>query len=156
MNGDVKSFRRFGWDCADGQNCFNKKRRLNFEYFYSALPGKISFSDIDGIVEIAGHVLIMEWKSSPGPLPFGQRLMFERMTCGQAVTVFCIVGCMDEDNFRCSHMAEFHNGRCRDWTEIDGLTDVVARIKAWVNYALAHPRVATATPAISKQEERGS
>lgn len=47
-------------------------------------PGRIGMSDVDGIVEIAGRFLLLEWKSAGGDLTVGQRIMFERMTSGDA------------------------------------------------------------------------
>jgi hypothetical protein len=40
-------------DCA-AQGCFNLKRRSNIELFADCFPGRISFGDVDGIVEIGG------------------------------------------------------------------------------------------------------
>ncbi len=49
------------WDCKQ-QGCFNQKKRLKFGVFKESLPGRISFSDVDGIVEINGNLLLLEWK----------------------------------------------------------------------------------------------
>lgn len=49
------------WNC-ERQGCFNVKKRPKIEMFADCLPRKISFSDIDGIVEINGNLLLLEWK----------------------------------------------------------------------------------------------
>ena len=74
-NNNYKMF----WDCkVDG--CFNDKHRLKFSVFKDCFPGKISFTDIDGIVEINRNFLMVEWKGTDGPIPMGQRIMFERLS----------------------------------------------------------------------------
>ena len=47
------------WDCS-ASGCFNVKRRPKVEQFADALPGRVSFGDVDGIVEINGWFLMIE------------------------------------------------------------------------------------------------
>lgn len=43
-------------------------------------PARIKPTDIDGAVEINGHVLFLEWKGADADLTRGQTIMFETMT----------------------------------------------------------------------------
>ena len=75
----LDKFKPMIWDCnKDG--CFNEKMRLDFGVFYDCFPGKISFTDVDGIVEINKVALMLEWKSGkaivyPGS---GQDIMYRK------------------------------------------------------------------------------
>ena len=71
--------RKMRWNCkTDG--CFNDAHRLRLGEFDECFPGKIGFTDVDGIVEVNGRFLWMEWKRNGTALPTGQRIMFERLT----------------------------------------------------------------------------
>ena len=78
------------WNCQR-QGCFNQKKRLKFAALKDSLPGRISFSDVDGIVEIKGNLLLIEWKDH-GSLGTGQRILFERMTRFCPATVLIVQG----------------------------------------------------------------
>lgn len=69
-------FNPMKWDCEE-RGCFNRKMRPKLEEFAACLPGRIAFTDVDGIVEIGGRFLMLEWKSRPGRIATGQRIMFE-------------------------------------------------------------------------------
>jgi hypothetical protein len=49
-------------------------------------------SDVDGEVEISGHWLRLEWKSSGAPLPKGQEINYKRLTASTATVVFIVFG----------------------------------------------------------------
>ena len=67
------------WDC-DHDGCWKDKNQVKLGVFDECFPGKIGFSDLDGVVEIDGHFLLIEWKYGNSELPEGQRIMFENMT----------------------------------------------------------------------------
>ena len=86
-------FNPMRWDCQK-TGCFNVKKRPKIEHFCECFPGSISFSDLDGVVEINGRFLMLEWKEEPKDIPTGQRIMFgwwvrapDRM-----FTVLCLAG----------------------------------------------------------------
>lgn len=66
------------WDCRT-QGCFNLKKRPKIERFADCLPGRIAFTDVDGVIELCGNFLYLEWKSHQD-LGGGQRILFERLT----------------------------------------------------------------------------
>jgi len=74
-----KGFNPLRWKC-DIDGCFNKMKRPKIEVFYDCFPGRINFGDVDGIVEIAGRALILEWKEHGIELPTGQRIMYKRLS----------------------------------------------------------------------------
>jgi hypothetical protein len=74
--------REMRWKCAE-RGCYRKLMpRLGM--FDDCFPGRIGMSDVDGIVEIAGRFLLLEWKAEGGRLTTGQRIMFERLTAGNS------------------------------------------------------------------------
>jgi hypothetical protein len=79
------------WDCAS-QGCFNLRRRPKIEIFADCFPGRISFGDVDGIVEVGGNALLLEWKSEERQLPSGQRLLYQRLTRNGPVSVMIVIG----------------------------------------------------------------
>ena len=79
------------WSC-EKRGCFNVKRRPKIEMFHDCFPGKISFGDVDAIVEINGKGLMLEWKSDTTDLPVGQQIMYKRLTKTKQLTVIILCG----------------------------------------------------------------
>lgn len=119
------------WDC-EKQGCFNIKKRPKLEEFYDCLPGKIAFGDVDGIVEINDHYLLLEFKGDNIRLPKGQEIMYKRLTKGRPVTVWIING--DCETMHISEYYVFWNGEKRSPENIT-LEELKRRIIAWVQYA---------------------
>jgi hypothetical protein len=132
-----RHFKDFDYDC-DVQGCFNKLKRLKFGVLFDCFPGAISFSDVDGIVEIGGNALLLEWKPAPSVLSSGQRIMYQRLTVGRRFSVMIAAG--DASTMEATHRAGFVDGRWRDWKPAT-LADVKAAIKGWATWAAAHPRL---------------
>jgi hypothetical protein len=132
----MDGFKPLRWDC-DKDGCFNKKHRLDFSAFYTALPNRISFSDVDGIVEIAGNGLMLEWKDRPAALPKGQEIMFKRLSKGAALSVLCLAG--DASTMTVTHCGRWFDGNWRPW-EVSTTADVNMHIRKWVVWANRHPR----------------
>ena len=126
------------WDCQkDG--CFNLKRRPKIEVFSGCFPGKINFGDVDGIVELNGKALMLEWKTSLSKsLPTGQKLMYERITVGKMITVLIIVG--NAETMDCNRYSLFFNGIHGKWIEAD-LVEIKNRIKRWASWAKSREHV---------------
>lgn len=127
----VSGFNPLRWDCVK-QGCFNKLRRPKIEMFADCFPGHINFGDVDGIVEINGKALMLEWKNKSGNLPTGQKIMYERITKNGDVTVICIIG--NAETMECSEYCLFFKGK-RNPSIKANLQDIKERIKKWVNYA---------------------
>jgi hypothetical protein len=120
------------WDC-EKQGCFNEKKRPKIEEFHDCFPGQINFSDVDGIVEIDGRFLLLEWKPHSGQILRGQELMYERIT-GRGdgdFVVFVVAG--DAESMRVSDLSMFVRGRQQPWQccDLDGLK---AQIRRWVEF----------------------
>lgn len=120
------------WDC-NANGYYNKTLRPRIEEFASCFPGKISMSDVDGVVEIGGRFLFLEWKSKGGTVQGGQRIMFERLTSlSPRVTVIVVSGHPRE--MRVEQVQVFENGRSREPEpcDFDGLS---RRIRSWADRA---------------------
>jgi hypothetical protein len=125
------------WDC-DVDGCFNIKKRLKFSVFADCFPRKINFGDVDGIVEIGGHGLTLEWKERPGILKKGQRVLWENLTRGKMLAVIVVAG--DAEDMSVTHQAAYWNGKWRDW-RASSIDDLRVSIKKWVAWAEDNPLV---------------
>jgi hypothetical protein len=117
---------KMDWDCGR-QGCFNEKKRMKFGALKAGLPGKISFSDVDGMTEIDGHFLLVEVKANRGERD-GQQLMFERLTkLSPKIRVIFAVGDCYAMEF--SEYCVMDDGKFGDWlpTSREGLVEVIAK-----------------------------
>ena len=120
------------WDCAS-DGCYNKTLRPRIEEFAGCFPGKISMSDVDGVVEIGGRFLFLEWKSKGGAVQGGQRIMFERLTAlSPRVTVIVVAGHPRE--MLVEWVQVFEQGRSREPEPCD-FAGLHRRIEAWAQRA---------------------
>jgi len=122
------------WDCQR-QGCFNIHKRPKIEMFADCLPGRIAFSDVDGIVEIKGNLLAMEWKEHKH-IPRGQHLLYTRWTANGPATVILVVG--DAKDMAVDEVAFVHKGVIGPWRDMD-IEGLRQAIRDWGQWALAHP-----------------
>lgn len=124
-------------DCKS-KGCFNLIHRPKIEVFHDLFPGKISFSDIDAIVEIQGNALVLEWKSTGAPIHAGQEIMWRRLTRGGIFTVFFIEG--SAKTMEVQSICVLYRG-VRHEKEPANLDHVRAKIAGWVKHARANSKV---------------
>jgi hypothetical protein len=130
------------WDCAK-RGCFNIKKRPKIELLADCLPGQIAFGDVDGIVEINGNLLLLEWKEHQR-LSQGQRILFERMTRLCPATVLVVEG--DAETMVVNSIRTVRRGRIEGAESAD-LDELRRRIRAWSEGALANPALRRAQEA---------
>jgi hypothetical protein len=120
------------WDC-EKDGCFNIKKRPKIEMFADCFPGRINFGDVDGIVEINGKGLMLEWKEQVGiGLPTGQRIMYERLTGGGLLTALIVIG--NPQSMECKKYCFFYCGKQSGWKDAN-LNEIKLKIKNWVLWA---------------------
>lgn len=119
------------WDCKV-RGCFNAKQRPKIEQFHDCFPGKISFGDVDAIVEINGYGLMLEWKSAPMAIAGGQRIMHERLTSGRILSVICVAG--NAETMEITHKGVFYDGKWHGWEECN-FNRLKQSIKRWADWA---------------------
>lgn len=126
------------WDC-ERQGCFNLKRRPKIEMFAECFPRRISFGDVDGIVEVGGNALLLEWKSEERELPTGQRLLYQRLTRYGPVSVMIVIG--DAESMLIDATALFADGvrHPAQGFEPADLHLIRHRLTAWGLWAARHP-----------------
>ena len=122
------------WDCQR-QGCFNQKKRLKFAALKESLPGRISFSDVDGIVEIKGNLLLLEWKDHRN-LCTGQRILFERMTRFCPATVLIVEG--DAEFMAVDSIAIVWKGQIGPSRPADR-SCLLEMIRDWADWATENP-----------------
>lgn len=82
------------WNC-ENRGCY-RDSLPDWGVFDDCFPRGIKVSDVDGIVEIGGAFLMIEWKGGRGvSLPEGQRRMLRRFA-DQDNTVVCLRGGLDD------------------------------------------------------------
>jgi len=118
------------WDC-DKNGCFNKLCRPKIEAFADCFPGRINFGDVDGIVEVSGNILMLEWKRKPG-IPTGQRRMYEAITMRDGFNVVCGVG--NAETMQVDSFTYFHNGK-ESMPVAASLNDLKSYMRRWALWA---------------------
>jgi hypothetical protein len=118
------------WDCSS-RGCFNVKKRPKIEVFAECFPRNIQMGDVDGIVEISGHVLILEWKEYE-PISTGQKIMYQRITQSSQCHVIVVIG--NPETMHVEKYACFHNGKMAAWV-FGTLDDLKNRIRRWAQFA---------------------
>lgn len=115
------------WDC-EAKGCY-RQLMPRLGAFDDCFDGKIGMSDVDGVVEVRGRFLFLEWKSAGGAVTTGQRIMFERMTgLSPKITVIVVAGHPRE--MTVETVTVFHGGRGGKSEPCD-LLGLKARIFAW-------------------------
>lgn len=118
------------WDC-EKRGCFNRLKRPKIEIFHDCFPGKISFGDVDAVVEINSKGLFLEWKEYKDVLPIGQRILHERFTRDGKFTTICVVG--NAETMKCTHYGFFWHGKWHNY-KAASLEEVKSFIRRWVKY----------------------
>lgn len=117
------------WNCEE-KGCFNRLKRPKLEQFWDCFHGKIKMSDVDGIVEINNHILMMEWKSPTANGTRAQEILAKRFTANSDKQVYIEVR-GDAETMEVDSVRVFRKGRLsEDWRDCD-LEDLRNRLKAW-------------------------
>lgn len=106
------------------------------------LPGKIRVGDADGLLEIAGNVLLIEAKGPNAPIPEGQRIMYRRLSRRPG---FCVLVVWGEAQQPIRVRLYLSGDRHRDYP--GGGATLEKIIRAWVRHALANPHHTVNPPA---------
>lgn len=123
------------WNCREKGKCYNETLRPRIEEFAGCFPGRISFSDVDGIVEIGGYFLLLEWKSAGGSVQGGQAIMYRNMTAlSRKFTV--IVVCGHPREMTVETVQIFTGGEAGPVEKLD-FGQLCARIQNWADRAKA-------------------
>ena len=132
---------RMRWDChPDKDGCYRRLGQPDLTLLDECFPGRIAMTDVDGLVEINGRFLFLEWKRQ-GEVPAGQRIMFERLTRHPEFTVLVILG--DPASMAAARYDVFQGGRRRGWRDCD-LPEIKRHVRAWAERASSAARPAEA------------
>ena len=122
-------------DC-NKYGCYLIECHPKAEWFAPCFPGKISFSDMDRIVERNGRALILEWKGPGGEISKGQEIMWQKLTRGTMLTTIAVNG--DPKTMEVSAYRICWNGKWDKWCEC-GTIELHDKMKAWAEWAETHP-----------------
>jgi hypothetical protein len=133
----ANGFNQMRWDCKE-KGCFNWQKRPKIEVFAECFPGLINFGDIDGIVEIAGNALLLEWKPAKQEVSTGQRIMYERLTEDGRICVIILAG--DARNMSVTHLRYVFLGEFFEWEECS-LDAARTSMSDWAEWAKKNSRI---------------
>lgn len=122
--------RKMHWDC-NRDRCFNDEKRVKLGYFDDCFPGKIGLGDVDGIVEMKGFCLMVEWKGDGVSVPTGQSIMFQRITKTPLFTVLVIEGSVKDMSVKRYQL--WFNSKPQKWMEgdIEEVKNIMRRWASW-------------------------
>lgn len=140
----ARKAKEMNWQCKiDG--CFNIKKRLKFKSLVESTPKLTGISDIDGIIELNGNALMLEWKGYEGNylpnnsiIPVAQRIMFTRITRGRMISAICVAG--DAEDMSVKAMCVVRDGVFKKW-RWSSIEDLNRSISEWVRWSELNPRV---------------
>lgn len=139
------------WRC-ESDGCFNVLKRPKIEVFSECFPGRISFGDVDGIVEISGMALLLEWKPAPGTLRTGQRIMYENLSRDGKITVLTLAG--DAKTMAVTHSGYFWAGKQSEWKPAT-IEDARSFCKRWAGWAKRIAEWRDDYERVEQEEKRG-
>lgn len=123
---------RYKCDTANGR-CYVAQHMPDWAILngcFDCKSPKIRVTDIDGAVEINGHVLFLEWKGRDSELSGGQAIAFRKMTASAPTTrVLVLYG----DKGEPSRATVFVNGRQENYPEanLERVRDFCRRWAQW-------------------------
>ena len=121
------------YDCEQ-EGCFNRVKRPKLEVFAECFPGRIAMSDVDGIVEIGGHILMLEWRCRRGGGTKAQEILAERFTASSPKHVYLeVVG--DAETMEVTEMRAFRHGECKDGWQPYDLPRLIDFLRRWAHHA---------------------
>ena len=100
--------------------CYIKTQTPDWGFLDNSFSGKIKVSDIDGVVEVKGHLVFLEWKGIGVPTPEGQDIFFMNATRINNITVFLIEGDAQESIVK--SIKVYKNGEIVKEVEADNAT----------------------------------
>ena len=121
-------FNPLRYDCTVS-GCFNKKRRPKIEVFADCFPRRINFGDVDGLVELNGSFVLLEWKGAGGVLRDGQRRSLQAFSRQRANLAIVVEG--DAESMTVSRLCFFWHSRLFGW-RVANLSSIKEIIRRWV------------------------
>lgn len=124
------------WNCCGGQNCYIENGLVDLDIFAHCFGGKKRPSDIDGVVDAAGHFIAFEFKPwNAPPLPVhsrGQHLLFQHLVFESPRWTILVIRCKLAGRSRLVRDVEVfqHGGRHVERTEIS-FDQLCALLKQW-------------------------
>lgn len=122
------------WNC-EKDGCFNKVRRPKIEEFAECFPGSIALTDVDGVVEINGKLLFLEWKTSSHEIPTGQAILFERLFDKEKYDALVLVVDGDASTMEVRSYQFWFRDIISGW-KYGTLEDVKRVMRRWVEWAV--------------------
>ena len=129
---------RFKCDAHPQGRCWLREHVARLGVFDDCFPGRIGLTDVDGMVERHGCLLLVELKRPGATLPNGQRIVFERATrrMGSAFQPVVIWG--ENDFIGPLRWQRWVSGRSRGPEDVS-LDSIRDHFRRWFAWADRHP-----------------
>ena len=116
--------------CKYGKNCCLRKHLVDYAYLNDLPPGYNRFTDIDGVLDIAGKVLFLEFKSEGRQLTGVQQWLHIHLTEKEGQSSLVIWHDKDDNPVRCQWITR---GKEQDEIELpNGKEDLKRIIQTWI------------------------
>jgi hypothetical protein len=123
-------------DCQK-QGCYKDTCIPDWEIFdgcFDAKSHKIKVSDVDGVVEINGHILWLEWKRALSEISVGQKMLYQSFSSNSPKQIVLVVvgplGCPER-------YCIFNGGKQMPW--LPCTREILReRMKRWTQRAMTH------------------
>lgn len=105
-----------------------------FDGCFDAKSPKISIGDLDGVVEVNGKILFLEWKRKECELSYGQMALFKTLTRNsEKQSVLVIYGSVDGNGDL--KYQTIHKGNVSEMQDCDA-EFIRKMLKRWTYYAM--------------------
>ena len=117
------------WNCnTDG--CYKEKCVPDWGPLDGYLPRGCRPTDVDGIIEIDGRFLLLEFKSHGGQLQCAQRWLFERLTADSSNVLVVVMSAGTNELESLQKIRFVRNGKMGEWIPCN-LSQFIERYRNW-------------------------
>ncbi len=118
------------YDCQSGKNCYLKRHLYDFSSLNELAPGYNRFTDIDGVLDVAGKILFLEFKSENYQLKGVQLWLHRHLTEKEGQSTLIVWRGRDGQPVKCQWITQGEEG---DKIELpNGEEDLKRIIQTWI------------------------
>lgn len=125
------------WECDKAEHCYNmlsRSRLKAFDVCFAATGRKIRIGDGDGLVEVRGHILLLEWVSINRKVNDAQIELFKRFTVNSGKQAVIIIE-SDGARMPVRRFRIINKGKVGEWREAS-IHEAREWVSAWTKCVL--------------------
>ena len=121
------------WDCTQ-RGCHARRGLVDWKPLNNVLPGKLAFSDIDGVCQRRDSILLVEWKLPHDSLRVAQKILLEAFSKNHPRQLGLVVyGEVTGPSVDAIQWVYRGRTRAKQDCTLEGLVDIVRRWYAWAD-----------------------